>query len=77
MELTNKNIAAAIEDIRTFFEKERVPHKDIVKICLVLEESLLRYQEKFGTTQEFNLYTRKWFSEPKIIIRIKKGLYHP
>lgn len=59
MELTNKNIAAAIEDIRTFFEKERVPRKDVLKICLVVEESLLRYQKNFGTTQKFSLYKKK------------------
>lgn len=77
MELTNKNIDAAIEDIRTFFEKERVPHKDILKICLVVEESLLRYQEKFGAAQEFNLHKKKLFSEPKIIIRIKGDPFYP
>lgn len=77
MELRNENISAAIEDIRTFFEKERVSHKDIVKICLILEESLLRYQEKFGAAHEFKLYKKKWFSTPKIIIQIKGDPFYP
>ena len=77
MELNNENIAAAIEDIQKFFEKERVPHKDVVKICLVLEEALLRYQEKFGATQEFNLYKKRWFSAPKVIVQVKGKPFYP
>ena len=49
MELTNKNIDGAIENICAFFEKSNVPNKDVLKICLVVEEALLRYQEKFGS----------------------------
>ena len=77
MELTNKNIGAVIEDIRAFFEKSKVSRKDVLKICLVVEESLLRYQEKFGEAHEFEIYTRKWFSEPKITIRIKGEAFCP
>jgi len=77
MELSNKNIGAVIEDIRAFFEKKHIQHKDVLKICLVLEESLLRYQEKFGAAHDFNLYKKKWFSEPKIIIQIKGEPFDP
>ncbi|MBR2774666.1 MAG: cation:dicarboxylase symporter family transporter [Selenomonadaceae bacterium] len=77
MELTSKNIDAVIEDIRAFFESSKVPRKDILKICLVVEESLLRYQEKFGEAHEFNLYNKKWFSTPKIIIRVKGEPFDP
>ncbi len=77
MELTSKNIDAVIEDIRAFFESSKVPRKDILKICLVVEESLLRYQEKFGEAHEFNLYNKKWFSTPKIIIRVKGEPFNP
>ena len=77
MELTNKNIGAAVEDIRAFFEKENVPRKDMIKICLVVEESLLRYQKKFGEAHEFQLYTRKFFGAPKIIIRVKGEPLYP
>ena len=77
MKLTNKNIGAAVDDIRAFFEKENVPHKDVIKICLVIEESLLRYQEHFGEAHEFNLYTKKFFGAPKIIVRIKGEPFYP
>ena len=77
MELTNKNIAGAVEKIRAFFEEAGVPRKDVLKICLVAEEALLRYQEKFGTAHEFTLSTKKFLSAPKIIIRIKGEPFYP
>ena len=77
MELTNQNIGAAVKDIRAFFEKSNAPHRDVLKICLVIEESLLRYQEKLGEAHEFQLYTRKFFGAPKIIIRVKGEAFSP
>lgn len=77
MELTNKNIGAVIEDIRAFFENAKVSRKDVIKICLVVEETLLRYQKKFGAAHEFKLYTKKFFGAPKIIIRIKGEAFYP
>ena len=48
MELDNENIDATIEDIRTFFEKEHVPCKDVLKICLVVEEYAAAYELRKG-----------------------------
>ena len=77
MELTNKNIGAVVDDIRAFFEKSKVPRKDVIKICLIVEESLLRYQEKFGEAHEFKIYKKKWFSAPKIIICVNGEPFSP
>ena len=77
MELTNKNIGAVVDDIRAFFEKSKVPRKDVIKICLIMEESLLRYQEKFGAAHEFKIYKKKWFSAPKIIICVNGEPFSP
>ena len=77
MKLTNNEIGAAVKDIRAFFEKSNAPHRDVLKICLVVEESLLRYQDKFGSEHEFQLYTRKFFGAPKIIIRVKGEAFSP
>ena len=71
MNLSNTNIDAAVENIRNFFQKAGVSHKDELKICLVVEEALLRYQDEFGEAQDFELYMKKWFSAPKVIIRLK------
>ena len=77
MELTNKNIGVVIEDIRAFFGNAKVSRKDLIKICLVVEEALLRYQEKFGEDYDFNFITKKWFGTPRILIRIKGTPYNP
>lgn len=77
MKLTNKNIAAAVEDVQNFFQQAGSSQKDVMKICLVVEEALLRYQEHFGENHEFELYTKKFFSAPKIVIRLKGKPFDP
>ena len=77
MKFSNKNIAETVEKIEKFFESANVSHKDKIKICLLLEEFLLRYQEKFGENYNFELVTRKWFGTPKIMIKIVGTPYNP
>ena len=77
MKLSNKNIDAAIATVEKFFDAVKVPRKDKLKLCLILEESLLRYQEKFGEDYEFKFFVRKWFGTPKILIKIKGTPYNP
>lgn len=77
MKLTNENIDKAIEKIQDFFESLDVPHRDKIRISLLLEESLLRYQEKFGEDHEFKLIIRKWLGTPKVLIKIKGVPYNP
>lgn len=77
MKLSNSNIEDSIEEIQNFFEALKVPKKDKLRISLLLEEVLLRYQEKFGEDYEFNLIIKKWFGTPKVLIRIKGTPYNP
>ena len=77
MNLSNNNIDDAVENIRNFFQKAGVSHKDDLKICLVVEEALLRCQDEFGEAQDFELYMKKWFSAPKVIIRLKGKPFNP
>lgn len=77
MKLTNKNIDETVKKVEKFFESANVSHKDKIKICLLLEESLLRFQEKFGEDCSFKFITRKWLGTPKISIKIKGKPYNP
>ena len=77
MKLSNKNIAEVMETIENFFESSDTPHKDKIKICLLLEESLLRCQEKFGEEQEFQFITKRWFGTPRVSIKIKGKPFNP
>ena len=77
MKLNNQDIDTAIEKVQKFFESIDVPRKDKVKISLLIEEALLRYQEKFGENHDFKLVIRKWFGTPKVLIKIKGTTYNP
>ncbi len=77
MKLSNQDINDAIEQIQKFFESLDVPRKDKIRVSLLLEEALLRYQEKFGEDHEFKLIIRKWFGTPKVLIKIKGIPYNP
>lgn len=77
MKLTNKNIDKVVEKIQKFFEPINIPKNDKVKIKVLLEESLLRFQEKFGEDCNFKFVTHKWFGTPKILIKIKGKPYNP
>lgn len=59
MNLNNKNIDIAVENIQKFFESVNVSNKDKIKLCFLFEESLLRYQEKFGEDIDFEFITKK------------------
>lgn len=77
MKLNNKNIDATIKDIQNFFAAAGVDKKDILKLCLILEDSLIQYQKIFGADKEFTLHKKKWFGTPKIIIRVKEKPFNP
>ncbi len=77
MKLSNENIAKTSQEIQDFFEKAGISKKDRLKLSLILEESLLRFQEHFGNDYEFKLSMSKWFSAPKIKIRIKGKSLNP
>ena len=77
MKLTNENIAAAVEDVRNFFQRAGGSNRDVLKICLVVEEALLRYRERFGAEHNFELYTRKWLSSPRIVLRVNGEPFNP
>ena len=49
----------------------------MLKICLVVEEALLSWQERFGEEHEFKIYMRKWFSAPKVVIRLADEPFNP
>ena len=75
--LSNENIAKTVEDVENFFTKAKVSNHDVIKICLVVEEALIRCQERFGVGQDFKIYKKSLFGTPKITIRIKNEPYNP
>ena len=77
MELSNKNIAEVMKSVEKFFDSVNASQQDKLKICILLEDSLLRYQEKFGKRHEFKFVIRKWLGTPRISIKVKGEPYNP
>lgn len=77
MKITNQNIDATVENVRNFFQKSGASHKDTLKICLVVEEALLRYQERFDEQHDFTVNMKKWFGTSKVIIRLNGEPFDP
>jgi len=47
-ELKAENIDRLSEEIREFYAGCRVEHKEVVRLCIMTEEALLKYRETFG-----------------------------
>lgn len=77
MKLTNENISEVMEKTEEILVAEKVSQQDKIKVCLLMEEALLRYKEKFGENAEFRFIAKKWFSSPHILIRIRGDAYNP
>lgn len=77
MKLSNQNIAEAMESVEKLFDSLNVARQDKLKICILLEDSLLRYQEKFGEGHEFKFVIRKWLGMPRIVVKVKGEPYNP
>ena len=77
MKLSNEDIAEVLEKMVDCFESANVPRKDKMRISLMVEESLLRFQEKFGEEQQFTVIIKKWLGMPKVFIRLKGRAYNP
>ena len=77
MKLSNKNIDEAMREIEKFYTDEGVARKDKIQLCLMLEETLLRCQAKFGVEHEFKISMRKWFSAPRVAINISGAPFNP
>ena len=75
--LTNEGINRGCEQIRSFLASAKIPNADRIKIPLLIEESLLQYQERFGDEIIFalNLYTI--LGTGQIDLRVSCGQFDP
>ena len=71
MQLNNENIAKTVRDVENFFRKAKVSNRDVMKICLVVEETLIRYQKRFGAAHEFSIYKKISSAQRKLKSELK------
>ena len=77
MNLSNRNIAQAVDDIQKFFQQAKISERDKLRINLVVEEVFLRWQEHFGAEKNFQMQMRNWFGTPSLRIKIQGDEFNP
>lgn len=77
MKLTNEDIGKVVDDAENFFEKAGVSQKDKIKISLILEESLLRYQDHFGSDYDFKVTKKKLLGASKMTVSLRGDPFNP
>lgn len=75
--LNSKDIDAASNEAIKFLTDKHVASKDITRIRLGLEDTLLRYQEYFGEDTRFILKCTKFAGNIKVTIFVKGLMYDP
>ena len=69
--LTNEGINSGCEHIRGFLENTKIPHNEVIKMTLLVEETLLQYQEFCGEDTDYSMNLYPLFNAFKIDISIK------
>ena len=75
--LTNVNVDIISDEIGAFLDKCKVDRKDVMRIKLAAEETLLSYQERFREEKEISLACRKRLGRPRIEISIIGERFNP
>ena len=73
--LTGKEINGAVEEIRKYFTHCGVAEKDVLRLSLLLEETLLRYRDKFGRDLEVQMRTSRFSN--KVTFNIRADKFNP
>ena len=68
-DLTGPGIDDAGEAAYNFLTAERVERKDALRVCLAMEEALLRYRDG-GTAENFALRCRRRFRAPRVELAV-------
>lgn len=66
VKLNNENIETAVLQAVSFLEDARMVDKDVLRIRLLLEETMLNYQDALGAEAEFSLSCRQRMGNLKI-----------
>lgn len=75
--LNAKDIDAASLEVEKFLTEKKVAQKDVLKIRLGVEETLIKYKEYFGEDTKFNLRCTKRLGNIKTSIAVKGLMYDP
>ena len=75
--LTNDNIASVCEQADDFLRKNGADTKEIIRLRITLEETLLRFQEQLSPETKFSLKLGKRFGNFKICLNVPGAMADP
>lgn len=75
--ITNEHIANTVETVSSFLGKYDLEAKDILRVTLALEDTLLNYQETFGENTSCHLKCVCRFGRLRIELSVTGSSYNP
>ena len=75
--LSNENIDTRIKEAEQFLSEANVDGKDILRIRLAMEETLLNYQKILGETESFSLRCVKRLGRLRMELSVPGLRYDP
>lgn len=75
--LTLGGIDAAVTEVETYLTERKKDKKDVLRIRLGVEETLLRYREQFGEDTEFFLKCGKSLGRTKVSVSLRCAMFDP
>lgn len=74
--ITNENIEKAAETVSAFLQKNKVEQKDILRLTLALEDTLLNYRDTFGEATICSLKCIRRFGRLRIELTVDGNSYN-
>lgn len=75
--LSCANIADACQMTKQYLVDNKIDNNEIIRVLMMLEETLLKYQERFGEDKDFSVRTGKFFRTVRIALHIEGESYDP
>ena len=76
-QLSNTGISEALSELNSFLEINKIKKNDSRRVCLGVEEVLIRFREQFGEDTEFTIKCGKSLGAAKISVSVKGQMFDP
>lgn len=76
-QLSNTGISEALSELDSFLEISKIKKNDSRRVCLGVEEVLIRFREQFGEDTEFTIKCGKSLGTAKISVSVKGQMFDP
>lgn len=75
--LNNEGIDSAANKAEEFLTEMKIPHKDVLRVRLGVEETLIRYRQQYGEDADFEIKGSKRFKRTSISLFIEGRMWDP